>query len=90
MSSPSRSLTDQPGSIPNGSRAGAGRTNLSEGQKSAGAFVGAGVEVAAGGGYSGVAEGSLDEVEGRAAVEGVGGMGVAEPVGGDGFRGERR
>ncbi len=42
------------------------------------------MEVASGGGDAGVAKGSLDQMNRRAAIKGVGSMGVAEPVGRDG------
>ena len=50
-------------------------------QIKAGAIARFGVKVAAGGGNGGVAESGLDEVDGRAAVQSVTGMGVAHPVG---------
>ena len=53
------------------------------GQVEPGAFRRPGVEVAAGGGDRGVAEGGLHQVDGGVAVEGVAGVGVAHPVGRD-------
>ena len=52
-------------------------------RKPTGAVLGAGVEVTAGGDDGGVAERGLHQVNGRPAVEGVGGMGMAHPVRGD-------
>ena len=53
----------------------------SQWEEAAGAVVGAGVKVAASGGDAGVPEGGLHQMNGRPAVEGMGSMGVAEPVG---------
>jgi hypothetical protein len=47
------------------------------------AGVGAGVQISSRRGDGGVAEGSLDQMNGRTPIESVGGVGVAEPVGGD-------
>jgi hypothetical protein len=51
-----------------------------EREEAAGAIVGACVEVASGGRDAGVPERGLDQVDGRAAVKGMRGMRVAEPV----------
>ena len=52
-------------------------------EKSSRAVLGAGVEVTAGGDDGGVAEGSLHQVNGRPAVEGMGGVGMPHPVRGN-------
>ena len=53
----------------------------SDEQVSCRAVVGSDVEVSAGGGDGGTAEGGLDEVDGGAVIEGVRGVGVAQPMG---------
>ena len=50
-------------------------------KEAAGAVIGAGVEVAAGGIYTGVSEGSLHQMNRRPAVKSMRGMRVPEPVG---------
>lgn len=61
-----------------------GGAGVEAGEGVAGAAVGTQVDVAGGGGKGGVAEGPLHLMHGRAAVQGVAGVGVAQPVGGDG------
>ena len=56
---------------------------ISDREKSSRAVFGAGMEVAAGGGDGGVAEGGLHQMNRRAAVQSVAGVSVAEPVGRD-------
>ena len=51
------------------------------GEVSGGTVCRAGMGIAAGGGQAGVADGLLHEVGGGAMVEGMGDMGVAQPVG---------
>jgi hypothetical protein len=54
-----------------------------EGQEAGAGVAGPGVEVAAGGCHRAMAKGGLDEVDGRATVEGVGCVGMTQPVGAD-------
>ena len=57
---------------------------LSQCEESAGAVFGAGMEVSAGGSDGSVAQGGLNKVDGGAAVQGMRGVGVAQPMGRDG------
>jgi hypothetical protein len=49
-------------------------------QETARAVVGPGMQVASGGGDAGMSEGGLHQVNGRPTVEGMRGVGVAEPM----------
>ena len=53
-------------------------------EEATGTVVGTGVQVAPGGGDAGMSQRGLHQVNGRPAVEGMGGMRVPEPVGRDG------
>ncbi len=55
-----------------------------QGEKTTGAVLRPGMQVAAGGGNAGMSERRLHQVNGGAAVEGMGGVRVPEPVGRDG------